>query len=43
MAFKVSIPDDLKLLAVLRTLGRGKCLDTIEELSGISATTVYQK
>jgi hypothetical protein len=34
-----SIPTDLKVLAVLRILGRGLCLDDIEELSGISAST----
>ena len=36
------IPDKFKLLAILRTLGRGECLDTIEELSGISKSTVQR-
>ena len=39
---KLTIPDKFKVLAILRTLGRGECLDTIEELSGISKSTVQR-
>jgi hypothetical protein len=34
------IPTRLKVLAVLRILGRGTCLDGINELSGISTTAI---
>jgi len=37
---KTTIPIKYKLLAILRTLGRGECLDTIEELSLISRSTI---
>ena len=33
MDYKVIIPEELSLMAILRILGRGECLDTIEELS----------
>ena len=35
------IPTELKLLGVLRILGRGTCFDGIEELSGISVPTMH--
>ena len=34
------VPTELKLLGVLRVLGRGACFDGIEELSGVSVPTM---
>ena len=42
MEYKVSIPEEMTVLTVLRILGRGECLDTIEELSGIGKSTVQR-
>jgi hypothetical protein len=35
-----AIPTELKVLAVLRILGRGTCLDGVDEASGISSATI---
>jgi hypothetical protein len=40
--YKVSIPDELKVMAILRMLGRGECLDSISEMSGIGKSTVQR-
>jgi hypothetical protein len=37
-----SIPCELKVLGVLRILGRGICLDDVEELTNISKTTMHK-
>jgi hypothetical protein len=39
-AGRARIPTELKLLGVLRILGRATCFDGIEELSGISVPTM---
>ena len=39
-AFRPVIPLELKMLGVLRILGRGWCLDDVTECSGISETTM---
>jgi hypothetical protein len=36
------IPTELKVLAVLRIMGRGTCFDSIQELSGISIGTMQK-
>jgi len=40
-AGRVRVPTELKLLGVLRVLGRGTCFDGIEELSGVSVSTMH--
>jgi hypothetical protein len=40
--YKVTIPAELKLMAILRMLGRGECLDTISEMSGLSITSAHR-
>jgi hypothetical protein len=42
MEYKVLIPIELSVMGVLRMLGRGECLDTIEELSGISKSSMQR-
>jgi len=39
---KSRIPIELKILSVLRILGRGSCADDINELSGIGESTVHE-
>ena len=39
---RILIPEELSLMGVLRILGRGECYDTIEELSGISRSTIQR-
>lgn len=40
-AGRSSIPTNLKLLGVLRIIGRGSCFDCIKELSGISESSMH--